>query len=98
MNYPLKELARFSEYEGAKVGLLIDCPNCGVAGGVFFENAIGGPTYPHSQTKWKRTGDDLEAMSLTPSVLMHGHFHSWVRNGQLCVDSPFSCSKEKPNE
>jgi hypothetical protein len=95
MNYPLAQLARFTEYEGAKIGLQIDCPNCGVPGGVYFENTIGGPRPEWAKVLWKRTGEAIETMTLHPSVLMHGHFHSWVKNGQLCVDSAFSCKSKE---
>ena len=90
-DYPLRDLATFTEYEGERTGMLIDCPNCGVAGGVMFEGTRYREKYPG--VTWKRTGDDLDTITLHPSVRMHGHFHSWVRNGKLCVDSPFSCMK-----
>lgn len=94
-DYPLKDLARFTEYKGAKCGLLIDCPNCGIPGGVYFRNPIGdGAEFLKvfaGRPLWDRTGETLETMSLSPSVLMYDHFHSWIRDGKLCVDSLFSC-------
>lgn len=94
MDYPLKDLAEFTNYEGKPLGggILIECPNCGVSGGVWFRNPVGGGP-PQGSVLWDRTGDTLETMTLTPSVMMHGHFHSWVKNGMLCVDSPFACTK-----
>lgn len=91
MDYPLKDLAEFTEYEGERIGMLIRCPNCGVAGGVMFSGTSYRQKYPG--VTWELTGDTLETISLTPSVKMFDHFHSWVRAGQLCVDSPFSCTK-----
>jgi hypothetical protein len=106
-DYPLKDLAKFSLWGGGVVpeqlvecGLLIKCPNCGVLGSVFFRKVIGGdPALSDRFQKaftdkpmWDRTGETLETISLTPSVMMRGHFHSWIKNGQLCVDSPFSCN------
>lgn len=102
-DYPLKELgAEFttSQWDEAakrpepheKIGMIIPCPNCGMLGGVQF----AGTEYQKRNPKgpfWTRTGDTLETISLAPSVRMVGHFHSWVRNGKLCVDSAFDCVK-----
>ena len=94
-DYPLATLdPKFYELDGEKYGMAFDCPNCGAAGGVYFSNSIpSNKNLRPTGVNWKRTGDTFETMSLTPSVLMHGHFHSFVRNGMLCVDSPFSCTK-----
>lgn len=89
MNYPLKDLAEFTTYEGQNEGLIIRCPNCGVAGGVHFKESLYAAKYP--SPVWERTGDTLETMSLHPSVRFIGHFHSWVKNGELQVDSAFEC-------
>jgi hypothetical protein len=90
--YALKDLdANFTEYEGERIGLIFRCPNCGVAGSVMFKGTKYQTKYPSAT--WDHAGDALETISLTPSVLMRDHFHSWIRNGKLCVDSPFSCKK-----
>ena len=92
-DYPLKDLgAEFTEYDNERIGMLIPCPNCKVPGGVMFSATTYRQEYPG--VTWERTGDTLETISLNPSVKMFGHFHSWVRNGMLCVDSPFECQKE----
>jgi hypothetical protein len=102
-NYPLKEVAEFSTYEGGKCGLMIRCPNCGMLGSVFFSKVIDGDTeaflrfFP-GKPLWERTGETLETISLTPSVAMIGHFHSWVKNGVLVVDSEFACQKQSTKE
>src|ERR1700732_2941497 len=94
-DYPRAPLSEFYELDGEKYGAVIRCPNCGVAGGVFFANSIpSGKNLCPQGANWQRTGDTFETMSLTPSVLMHGHFHSWVKNGMLAVDSPFSCTRK----
>lgn len=89
MNYPLKDLAQFSMYEGEREGMIIRCPNCGVPGSVHFKESryAAGNQHP----TWLRTGETLETISLTPSVRFIGHFHSWVKNGELQVDSAFEC-------
>lgn len=94
-DYPLKDLAEFTEYDGHKgVGVLVKCPNCGAAGAAYFANPLDGSAPPpYARVQWQRTGDTLETLSLTPSFLMIDHYHSWIRNGMLCVDSPFTCTK-----
>jgi len=106
-DYPLKDFAEYSVWGGGvvperpvKCGLLIRCPNCGMRGGVYFRNVIGDPQGQElflkafaGEPMWDRTGDTLETMSLSPSVMMNGHFHSWVRDGKLKIDSVFSCTK-----
>jgi hypothetical protein len=92
MDYPLAPLSQFIEGpDGRKgCGLMVDCPNCGAAGAAYFKNPLdgGAPVHP---VQWDRTGETLETLSLTPSFLMIGHFHSWIRKGVLCVDSEFLC-------
>jgi hypothetical protein len=89
--YPLVDLAEFAEFEGERIGMNIECPNCGALGGVMFSGTAYRRKYPGAT--WDKTGDSLDNISLTPSVLMRGHFHSWVKNGKLCVDSAFTCAK-----
>lgn len=95
MNYPLKDLdAHFTEHKGQRIGVMFRCPHCRLyAAGVYFN-----PVPPEFGNKsgWDRTGDRLETLTLTPSIAMIGHFHSWIRNGELCVDSPFSCTPLEP--
>lgn len=99
MNYHLKDYAEFSEYEGGKCGVLVSCPNCGLKGAAYFDNMIGGDNVKFREsflykTRWARTGETLETLTLSPSFLMIGHYHSWIRNGMLCVDSAFSCKAD----
>lgn len=92
MNYPLAQFGEFYFFEGRAVGLLVKCPNCGSKGMARFDVPIGGGPSPWDKTLWNRTGETLETLSLNPSFLMFNHFHSWIRNGELQVDSPFSCT------
>jgi hypothetical protein len=93
MDYPLKDFAVFAEHNGAKIGLLIKCPNCGMRMSAWFKVPIGGGE-PMDRVQWDRTGDTLENITLHPSFGATGHYHSWIRNGMLCVDSAFECVKE----
>jgi len=102
MDYPLKDFARFLEYDDVegtiKYGLRIRCPNCGREYLALFIKPIGASEsrWPDSECPhWQRTGDALETMSLSPSFLAYGCYHSWIKSGQLCIDSPFSCKAEK---
>lgn len=94
-DYALKTLdPQFYEMDGEKYGMTFRCPNCRARGGVFFENSIpsGKNLRPATGATWKREGDTFETMTLNPSVRMFNHFHSWIKGGMLCVDSPFECT------
>jgi hypothetical protein len=99
MNYPLSEVGELQTFGDPPVaeGVLIRCPNCGAAHGAWFKNPIGDetPTFIHKVT-WQRTGETLETLTLHPSFLAIGCYHSWIRDGQLCVDSPFTCKRRDP--
>lgn len=90
-DYPLKDLdSQFTERDGVRMGLMFRCPHCRVYGSVFFKPLPAGfENYP----SWEVSGDTLETLTLKPSVAMIGHFHSWITDGLLKVDSPFSCTK-----
>jgi hypothetical protein len=96
MNYPLAELGEFLSYDkGRKLGIMIRCPNCKMAFSAWFKNPIGGGE-PGGRVQWDRTGETLETLSLNPSFMFVGHCHSWIKNGQVCVDSPFTCPPIAP--
>lgn len=95
MNYPLKEVGEFVTDGDRKIGLRIRCPNCQMKFGAWFRNPIGGGEPPH-HVVWARKGETLETLSLTPSFLAVGHFHSWVLDGELRVDSAFTCPPIAP--
>lgn len=96
MNYPLRQLGMFFSTRDSRVidGVYINCPNCGAVHAACFANPIGG-TKPcaWARVTWNRTGETLETLSLSPSFMAVGHYHSWVRDGQLQVDSAFSCTQ-----
>jgi hypothetical protein len=97
-DYSLESLgAKFTEYGGKRLGMLIPCPNCGVNVGVYFAPLSEDfkANFGDKGPTWTATGDTLNAVTLHPSVRVLGHFHSWVRNGMLCVDSPFECKKDE---
>lgn len=98
MNYELKDVASFITYSESKQGLRIDCPNCATPHAAWFRNPIGGSSMMTNRPLWDRTGETLESMSLTPSFLAYNCYHSWIRNGQLCIDSPFSCQRKTKME
>lgn len=53
------------------VGLMYDCPcGCGQRRFVPFENPVdGGPAHgSEGRPHWKRTGEDFETLTLTPSI------------------------------
>jgi len=78
-----------------QLGLGFDCPACTAAnrldkcewGGwiaVPFANPMGGePPLANEKTLWQRTGDTFADMTLSPSVHAVGHWHGWVRNGNV---------------
>jgi hypothetical protein len=96
VNYPLKDFADFANWNtvanpDAKDGIYVRCPNCGAQHAAWFANPIGPSSTSGARVTWQRTGERLETLSLNPSFMAVGHYHSWIRNGQLCVDSPFTC-------
>lgn len=94
--YPLTEVAEFLTYGGnGPIGLRLNCPNCGIPHAAWFRNPIvPGDVTMEGRPMWDRTGETLADISLTPSFLATGCYHSWIRNGMLCVDSPFSCKRK----
>jgi hypothetical protein len=96
VNYPLSQFGEFWTWNSRVVALTVTCPNCGMKAMAWFSNPPDGLPSPRTKGTWDRTGETLETLSLTPSFQMVGHFHSWIKNGELAVDSPYSCTKEMP--
>lgn len=67
------------------IGLLFDCPKCGEShpGFVPFANPLDGGPNDHSQG-WQRTGDTIDTMTLTPSILRRDcGWHGFFTNGEV---------------
>lgn len=65
------------------VGVQLECP-CGCDNGLwvpFAEPLDGGPPVERG---WSRTGDTIDTLTLSPSVLRVGGcgWHGWIRDGQ----------------
>lgn len=83
--------------DGRRVGVKFACPHCPKVEGaptlaVLFANPIeGGAAWPsdpqcvgnNEGRRWTRNGDDIETLSLTPSVDCSGcgHWHNFVTHG-----------------
>lgn len=80
------------ESDGPRVGLTFDCPHCRHTRlGVVFHHrgheAIEDVYIrAHSaQCIWTADGEDFETLTLSPSVDVsaHGHWHGFLRNGEI---------------
>jgi len=100
VNYPLKELGEFitdQTASGAFIGLMVRCPNCRMQFSAWFRNPIGDPVYQRrAEPVWDRKGETLETLTLSPSFMFVGHCHSWIKDGQVQVDSAFTCPPIDP--
>jgi len=98
LNYPLKSVATFFCERDSRImeGIHVRCPNCRALHAAYFKNPIGADkaVSPWATVTWQRVGDTLETLTLSPSFMAVGHYHSFVRDGELQVDSAFGC---KPN-
>lgn len=76
------------------VSLMFDCPcldpNCQWGGKIVVDlaNPLDGGepmrwTGQPAKTYWVRTGDDFASLTLSPSVWCTGHWHGWIRNGEV---------------
>lgn len=93
--YPLHEFGELIEYDGQMVAVIIECPNCGELGAAWFRNTFGRKAEAEQPFQgrelWVRTGNSLDALSLVPSYLHKAHYHAIIREGKLCVTTPFLC-------
>ena len=46
-------------------------------------NPIDGGPPPRATTLWTRTGETFETLTLSPSIHAVGHWHGFIRNGEL---------------
>lgn len=68
------------------VGVIMDCP-CGCDSQLFvgFENPLDGKgPFNSGAPRWKRVGDTIEALTLTPSVQRKGPcgWHGFITDGE----------------
>lgn len=68
------------------VGIVMDCP-CGCDSQLYvgFHNPLdGGPALESGSPRWSRTGDTIETLTLTPSVLRKGPcgWHGFITDGE----------------
>jgi hypothetical protein len=93
MNYKLSQMAEFLTYGEVIEGVRINCPNCRTPHAAWFKNPIGASESSMTgRPLWDRTGDTLESLTLHPSFQAFGCYHSWIKNGELQIDSAFSCA------
>lgn len=71
------------------IGITFNCP-CGCDELVFipFRNPLdGGPPWDSDPRRalWDRTGEDVETLTLTPSIQRLGgcRWHGWIRSGEV---------------
>lgn len=68
-------------------GVSFDCPcGCGERVFVHLSNPTdGGPPRAGNHPTWKRTGEDFDSLTLSPSIQRVGgcEWHGFVRNGQI---------------
>lgn len=74
--------------ERSGVGLGFNCPcgECGQRAYVAFENPIdGGPVVNPELPTWKRTGENFEVITLTPSIQRNSgcRWHGYLTNGEF---------------
>lgn len=87
------EFAIAAENDSRGVGLIFDCPcSCGVRRWIPFANPIGGGESITKQAGggWKRTGDSMDTLTLSPSILFRRSegssgcgWHGWIKNGEV---------------
>jgi len=69
------------------IGLAFECPcgRCDHRVYLTFENPMDGKPFETSAPKWKRTGENFENMTLTPSILRRSgcDWHGWLTDGEL---------------
>lgn len=66
-------------------GVEFQCPHCNKRR-IFvpFENPLdGGKPIQSSTNLWKREGETFETLTLSPSINQIGHWHGWIRNGEV---------------
>jgi len=72
------------------VGMSFDCPcGCGERTYISFENPVDGkPKLGDNRPFWKRTGDDFESITISPSIYKPKEkggcgWHGFIENGKI---------------
>lgn len=71
------------------IGLVFNCPcGCKTPCFVHFQNPLDGlPPASGRAPTWTRTGEDFEALTLTPSILRsrgcEKQWHGWITSGEV---------------
>lgn len=60
-----------SQQERIGIGVAFECPACGERHWVPFANPIDGGECVYPQGGWQRTGETIETLTLTPSIVFY---------------------------
>lgn len=67
------------------IGIAFDCPHCIATGAEYIghcaakfaeSDRLSGPV-------WRREGETFDTLTISPSINTHGHWHGWIRNGEV---------------
>lgn len=92
------DAAFYNSFDGERkgLGLVFECPiheDCNI--GVQFSNPIGGGDAEETgRPAWRRTGETIEKLTLSPSIRVNGgatgcEWHGFIKNGMFehCGDA-----------
>src|SRR6266568_831383 len=77
----------FTNDQSQRVGVTFDCPHC--TGDkkerlfVPFKNPLDGASAMEKVTTWQREGESFDTLTLNPSINYVGHWHGFIRNGEI---------------
>jgi hypothetical protein len=89
------DLVKFGEWQlmaKVRMGVRIECPNCGLPYYAQFKNPIGG-CLPESFSRnvYTRTGEELSNLTVNQVIPFVDHAQLWIRDGRICVEGEFKC-------
>jgi hypothetical protein len=67
------------------MGISFRCPHCQERNAIMFENPLDEGPPAGNGTLWKRYGDTFENLSLEPSINVKGHWHGFIKNGDVLI-------------
>lgn len=74
--------------------LYFDCPHCGESHGMQMPLKVGAGSDEKLNYRWGWNGErDMEKVTITPSILLKGHWHGFVTDGEVRVDQAGSDAK-----